>query len=148
MVDTSGAIRFHADLQHGQHATGYCLYGTSGVKRISVMVSLDGVEASKSLDMTVTSIAPSRATQPDIKPYDAYASSASNDAQKWPVSVHLIESLYGDRTIADALRISSTPAAAALLNAGTVYCSVVERIKDIHTGDGGIAFVQLRDVAR
>eukprot|EP00898_Chlorokybus_atmophyticus_P003956 jgi/Chlat1/4561/Chrsp29S04468 len=123
------------------------------VKRIAVTVSLDGVEASKDLDVTVTSIAASCATsvwrrtrreecvasvaalrywsnsvachypnnlQTDTKLYNAFASSASSDAQ-------LIESVFGDRTRADALHSSSTPvdsftveAAATLLNAETV----------------------------
>eukprot|EP00898_Chlorokybus_atmophyticus_P001061 jgi/Chlat1/1956/Chrsp157S02262 len=151
-----GCLPFNLTIDCGLDAVGnkkgYCQYGTSGVKVITVTLSQEGVEVSLSLNVTVTATDPSCATaafpegrvrgkrgcsaefwpkllacnlpnniKPYTKLYDAFASRASEDAR-------LIERLFGNRTISQALRISTRQidtfareATAALLNAETVY---------------------------
>eukprot|EP00898_Chlorokybus_atmophyticus_P006329 jgi/Chlat1/6698/Chrsp490S06119 len=132
--------------------TAFCQYGTSGVRVITATLSQEGVEVSLSLNVTVTAFAPSCATaafpegrvrgkrgcsanlwpvllacnlpsniKPYTKLYDAFASRATEDAQ-------LIERLFGNRTISQALIFSTRridafarEATAALLNAEMVY---------------------------
>eukprot|EP00898_Chlorokybus_atmophyticus_P004528 jgi/Chlat1/5076/Chrsp33S05072 len=116
---------------HVGNKTGYCQYGTSGVKLITVTLSQDGVEVSRSVNVTVINNAPSCATQAfpegrvrgkrgcsvyawsyrfacnypnNIKQYTKLSEAFASRASE---DARLIERLFGNRTIGQSLRTGS-----------------------------------------